>query len=199
MKIKSANLAPFFFLVTTVRASHVKSHLTPSSQYRRERPSEENLFSFGETSNNTNIAAIDTSTSLTNQIICGYQGWFTFPGDGAPINRWKHWFNVPSNVITPGLDDLVVDMYPTTDEYDEDDMKETGIIYRNGNGTLPTSYAKFFSSAKPKVVMKHFEWMETYGISGVFHMRFMQDIFRPNNRATQTMVLWNVKNSIEGG
>ena len=128
------------------------------------------------------------SNMLDNQIICGYQGWFGFPGDGAPIKRWRHWFRV--NVTAPAYENVTVDMYPTTDEYDVSDMRESGVSMRDG------SYAKFFSSARPNVVLKHFEWMATYGISGVFHHRFMQDSGTLLH-VTRTMVLRNVRSAAE--
>jgi hypothetical protein len=34
-----------------------------------------------------NVTNVTGSNMLENQIICGYQGWFGFPGDGAPMNR----------------------------------------------------------------------------------------------------------------
>ena len=132
-----------------------------------------------------------SSNALTNQIMCGYQGWYAFPGDGAPINRWKHWFKNPANIARPGIPSLGTDMYPTMDEYDDEDLKESGIRMSDG------SFAKFFSSVKPGVVLKHFEWMATYGITGVFHHRFMQDLDLPKNREWKTMVLRNVKNAAE--
>ena len=118
--------------------------------------------------------------------------YHSYPGDGAPIKRWKHWFNNPANESDPTVTELSVDMYPTTDEYDDDDMQSTSSIRM-----MDGSYAKFFSSVKPKVVLKHFEWMQTYGISGVFHMRFMESLQITNNRNWKTMVLRNVRNAAE--
>ncbi len=53
------------------------------------------------------------------------------------------------------------------DEQNNENLIENGIPMKN------SSHAKFYSVAKPKVILKHFEWMETYGITGVFHMRVM--------------------------
>eukprot|EP00579_Thalassiosira_antarctica_P017962 CAMPEP_0201927842 /NCGR_PEP_ID=MMETSP0903-20130614/19609_1 /ASSEMBLY_ACC=CAM_ASM_000552 /TAXON_ID=420261 /ORGANISM="Thalassiosira antarctica, Strain CCMP982" /LENGTH=633 /DNA_ID=CAMNT_0048466135 /DNA_START=34 /DNA_END=1932 /DNA_ORIENTATION=+ len=129
--------------------------------------------------------------TLSKQIICGYQGWFSFPGDGAPTNRWKHWFKNPGDPDAPKIEELSIDSFPTTDEYDDEDLIETGIPMKDG------SYAKFYSSVKPRVVMKHFEWMATYGITGVFHMRFMESLHLPNNREWKTMVLRNVRSAAQ--
>ena len=126
--------------------------------------------------------------SMSNLIICGYQGWFAFKGDGAAINKWKHWFSHPND---PKINDLTVEMYPTMDEYDDEDLIESNILMRDG------SKAKFYSAFRPKVVLKHFEWMREYGISGVFHMRFMQDIDKPRNYQWKTQVLRNVRAAAE--
>ena len=41
-----------------------------------------------------------------------------------------------------------------SDEYDEEDMNaSTGLVNADG------SHPKFFSNARPRVVLKHFEWM----------------------------------------
>ena len=68
-------------------------------------------------------------------------------------------------------------MYPSLDEYDDADLGESKIPMKDGSGL-----AKFYSTVRPNVVKKHFEWMQQYGISGVFHMRFMQDLHLRNNR-----------------
>ena len=130
--------------------------------------------------------AADSNNMLTNQVICGYQGWFGTPGDGSPLNRWKHWFR--SNTTTT-YEQLTVDMYPTTDEYNSTDLVESNMKMPNG------SHAKFFSSARPNVVLKHFEWMQTYGITGVFHHRFVKDLENVNVNTTRTMVLKNVRHA----
>eukprot|EP00956_Cyclotella_meneghiniana_P018858 scaffold31775_cov79-Cyclotella_meneghiniana.AAC.7 len=127
-------------------------------------------------------------STLRNQIICGYQGWFTFPGDGASINRWKHWFSHPND---PSEENLDVDMYPHMDEYDDEDLMESNMHHKDG------TKVKFFSSVRPNVVKKHFEWMRDYGISGVFHMRFMQDIDIPRNYEWKTQVMRNVRAAAE--
>jgi len=85
---------------------------------------------------NTDIVPSD---SLNNQLICGYQGWYAYPGDGAPINRWKHWFSgQPVGEIQPSISDVMIDMLPTEDEYHPDDLKRTGLAL----GGLIRSYVE---------------------------------------------------------
>ena len=129
---------------------------------------------------------------LDNKIICGYQGWYSFPGDGSPTNRWRHWFKPTSAYVTaPLAGDLQVDIYPTADEYDVTDLKESGIKMPNG------SYAKFFSSVRYNVVLKHFQWMRTYGIAGAFQTRFMAGLNADADREWKTMVLRNSMRAAE--
>ena len=53
------------------------------------------------------------SDTITNQILCGYQGWYNFPGDGAPVNIWKHWFKRKrDNKDNPTHDEVQIDMMP---------------------------------------------------------------------------------------
>lgn len=82
-------------------------------------------------------------------------------------------------------------MYPSMNEYDAADLLESNVLMKDSRK------AKFFSSARPNVVKKHFQWMRDYGISGVFHIRFMEDIDLPKNREWKTMVLRNVKAAAE--
>ncbi len=47
------------------------------------------------------------------------------------------------------------------------------------------------------VVLKHFEWNAAYGITGVFHHRFMAFLNIYEVRETRTMVLRNVRSAAE--
>ena len=71
------------------------------------------------------------------------------------MNRWKHWFSHPND---PSEENLDVDMYPHMDEYDDEDLMESNMHHKDG------TKVKFFSSVRPNVVKKHFEWMRDYGI-----------------------------------
>jgi hypothetical protein len=83
---------------------------------------------------------------------------FAYPGDGAPVDKWRHWFNAEQD---PSVDNLTVEMYPSMDEYDDNDLTDLApLTMRDG------SKAKLFSSAKFGVVEKHFQWMREYNLSG---------------------------------
>ena len=140
--------------------NHILSPLNNTSDARELLnifdSSQQRVVEYGSSQQLAEMADIVPANTLTNQILCGYQGWYAFPGDGAPINRWKHWFkNQPANINNhPDHTEAMMDMLPTEDEYDEEDMNEsTGLVNADG------SHPKFFSNARPRVVLKHFEWM----------------------------------------
>ncbi len=113
--------------------------------------------------------AID-ATSLRHKILCGYQGWFRCPGDPAG-GGWRHWGRNPAK-LTP--DSLTVEMWPDTAEYTDDEKYPApGFTYPDGKP------AHLFSSAHPQTVERHFQWMEQYGIDGVFVQRFLADLDSP--------------------
>jgi len=102
------------------------------------------------------------SRTLTGKIMSGYQGWFNHPGDGAG-RGWVHWGG--SNRFEPGY--CSVDWWPDVSEYDADELYPTGFSYPGGS----TAYV--FSSHNQKTVLRHFSWMEEYGIDGAFLQRFI--------------------------
>nr|CAA9243909.1 GH99 [uncultured Armatimonadetes bacterium] len=104
---------------------------------------------------------VDAST-LKGKVLCGYQGWFHAPGD--PTERgWVHWSR-DSGRIAP--ETLTVEMWP--------DMTEYKRQYPAGAFRYPDGKpATLFSSADPETVDLHFDWMDRYGIDGVFVQRFL--------------------------
>lgn len=114
--------------------------------------------------------AID-ATTLRHKVICGYQGWFRCPGDA--INRgWRHWSR-NGKKLTP--DTLTFEMWPDTSELTADEK------YAAPGFTFPDRKpAHLFSSAHPKTVERHFEWMKQYGIDGVFLQRFLVELRDPS-------------------
>ncbi len=103
------------------------------------------------------------ANSLTGKVICGYQGWFRAGGD--PSGRgWVHY-------VHGDFSDLTVEMWPDMSEYsDAEKYPVPGWTHTNGDP------AYLFSSANKKTVIRHFQWMESYGIDGVAVQRFVSGL-----------------------
>ena len=66
-------------------------------------------------------------------------------------------------------------MWPDTSEFAADE-KYPAPGFTHPDGTP----AHLFSSAHPKTVERHFEWMQQYGIDGVFVQRFLVELGKPS-------------------
>ena len=93
----------------------------------------------------------------------GYQGWFSAPGDWAPIGGWWHWgrdrFQPPSPANT------TIVSWPDMREY----TRTYPTAYPNlGNGQPAT----LFSSYDQQTVDTHFRWMQEYGCDTAALQRF---------------------------
>lgn len=128
----------------------------------------------------TSIVGVDTST-LTGKVMCGYQGWFACKGDDCG-RGWVHW---GPGVFEPGK--LSVDMWPDMTELDADERYPTAFKHQDGRT------AEVFSSFNTKTVLRHFKWMQEYGIDGVFVQRFANEIVDPLNLRQFTKVLANCR------
>jgi len=111
------------------------------------------------------------AASLHRKVLCGYQGWFRCPGDPAG-EGWRHWSR-DSGRIAPGT--LTFEMWPDTSEL-ADDERYPAPGFTRPDGTQ----ARLFSSADPRTVRRHFDWMAQYGIDGVFVQRFLVELGRPS-------------------
>ena len=123
------------------------------------------------------VKGVDPST-LKGKVMTGYQGWFNCPGDGSDLG-WTHWGR--NNAFGPGK--VTVDLWPDISEYDEDELYTTGFI--NSDGTI----AKTFSSHNRKTVLRHFKWMQDYGIDGAFVQRFAHSLNSKTKRYHKDKVL----------
>ena len=110
------------------------------------------------------------ATSLHHKVLCGYQGWFRCPGDGTD-NGWRHWSRDPTRIAP---ETLTFDLWPDLSEYTNEEkfpapgFKHPGAVQ-----------AYLFSSANPKTIDRHFDWMAQYGIDGVFVQRFVLELQDP--------------------
>jgi len=98
-------------------------------------------------------------TSYHGLIMCGYQGWFSAPGDGTG-DTWGHYGR------NGKFDDdhCTIDLWPDVSEYKK--TYETSFKHADG------SPVHVFSSNDESTVDLHFKWMKEYGIDGVFMQRF---------------------------
>ncbi len=108
--------------------------------------------------------------SMHGKILCGYQGWFTAPEDGAG-RGWSHYQR--RGRFAPGH--CSIDLWPDVREFDEDEKFATEFRHADG------SVASVFSSHNRKTVLRHFQWMQEYGIDGVFVQRFAVETMHPKN------------------
>ncbi len=125
---------------------------------------------------------VDAST-LYHKVLFGYQGWFACPGDGG-ANQWIHWFRSDNPVASQAT----IDYWPDVSELDEDELFPTVMTLPDGRPAM------LFSSQVEKTVVRHFEWMEKYGLHGVFLQRFTCELF---DRSTLDRVLQNVRAGAE--
>lgn len=124
---------------------------------------------------------VDTST-LTGKVMCGYQGWFNCPEDGADLG-WTHWGR--GSEFRPGK--ATIDLWPDVTGFDSDELYPTKFRLADGKT------AQVFSSHNRKTVQRHFEWMRDYGIDGVFLQRFANGIQGKKTLNHKNVVLENVR------
>ena len=117
--------------------------------------------------------------TLTGTVMCGYQGWFATPGDGTDIG-WGHYTFRQEGGCT-------IDLWPDVRELDADERFESPLHLRDGKP------AAVFSSAMPKTVRRHFEWMRDHGIDGIFLQRFGAVLKGGKSRAFADRVMENVR------
>jgi len=120
---------------------------------------------------------VDCST-LTGKLMCGYQGWFTTPGDGSG-RGWSHYS--ARGRFKPGS--CAIDLWPDVSELDDGEKYDSPFHHQDGR------VAQVFSSYNSKTVLRHFQWMQQYGIDGVFVQRFGVETLNPENLRHCNVVL----------
>jgi len=109
-------------------------------------------------------------------VMCGYQGWFRAPEDGAN-EGWGHY-------AARGQFDsshVHLDFWPDVSEY----AKTYPTSLTNSDG----STARVFSSVDQATTDLHFSWMREYGIDGVFVQRFYGGLRTKQSRRHSRVVL----------
>src|SRR5947209_8154683 len=112
---------------------------------------------------------VDRST-LAGKVLCGYQGWFTAPGDGSG-RGWRHY--PARGQFKPAF--CRIDLWPDLGHLHRDEKYATAFHHQDGRP------AQVFSSHNRKTVLRHFQWMHRYGIDGVFVQRFAVETIQPKD------------------
>jgi hypothetical protein len=143
--------------------------------------------------------APDPST-IQGKTVFGYQGWFSTNTDPA---GWRHW----SNGGTLSGNNSNIDVWPDLSEFDADELHPTNLHYSDGK------VAGVYNADSPKTILRHFQWMQTYGLDGVLLQRFVNEItnhadpmfiFRNNvtnhiiSAAATTGRVWSIEYDVSG-
>jgi hypothetical protein len=135
------------------------------------------------------LKGVDTKT-LTGKIIAGYQGWFNTPEDGAGLG-WTHWARSGSKPFGPG--NVTVDLWPDMSEYTASERYVTAFKHANGEPAV------VFSSHNRLTVLRHFKWMQAYGIDGAFVQRFANGLRQESLRHHKDVVLAHAREGANRG
>jgi hypothetical protein len=129
---------------------------------------------------------VDPST-MARKLLFGYQGWFFCPGDGAPMDRWVHWFRDQA----PDADHATIDMWPEPSALDAGERCATSMTLPGG------APATVYSAWNPATVARHFRWMKDHGVDGVFLQRFLSELGDAAFLAARDRVTANVRAGAE--
>lgn len=125
----------------------------------------------------------DAPSTEPAKVYVGYQGWFNAEGDGADL-AYRHYGGAR---FAPGH--ATVEMWPDVTDLSEGERYPTPFEHADG------STATVFSSANPRTVTTHFEWMDEFGIDGAFVQRFGSSLRNPKVRNAVDVVLGNCRNA----
>ncbi|MFO0872205.1 MAG: glycoside hydrolase family 71/99-like protein [Pirellulales bacterium] len=118
------------------------------------------------------------ATGIEGRVLCGYQGWFTTPDDGAE-RGWTHYQR--QGRFEPGQ--CSIDLWPDVSDLPADERVPTA--FRHADGRV----AQVFSSYHERTVRLHWQWMRDYGIDGAFVQRFAVETRQPRNLRHVNQVL----------
>lgn len=162
-----------FAIVTLVVLGGLPAFAQQPGRLSREQIIEQTMKPFVGTS----VKGVDAST-LKGKVMSGYQGWHAAQGDGLG-RGWYHWQG--RNGFKPGSTN--VDLWPDVSELGADERYATAFTLANGKP------AEVYSAFNEKTVLRHFQWMQDYGLDGVFVQRFAGEVFNPPGLRQFTTVL----------
>lgn len=116
--------------------------------------------------------------AYSGKVLVGYQGWFRAEGDGANMG-WHHYGRAGG--FEPGK--ISIDLWPDLSEFGEDERFPTPFAHEDGRP------AELFSSAHPRTVQRHFEWMRDFEIDVAMVQAFGSRQRRPNHQAEWDLIL----------
>ncbi|MFI5836276.1 discoidin domain-containing protein [Micromonospora sp. NPDC051300] len=111
----------------------------------------------------TPASAASPPGDVVGKVTVGYQGWFSCPGDGAPIGGWWHWSR--DRFQSPSPANTTIVSWPDMREY----TRGYPTAYPNLGDGRP---ATLFSSYDQQTVDTHFRWMREYGCDTAALQRF---------------------------
>lgn len=114
--------------------------------------------------------------SYEGRVMCGYQGWFRAPGDGAGAG-WTH-YGIRGK-FTPG--NVHIDVWPDVSEY--------AVTYTTAFVNPKGEKVRVFSSFDESTTDLHFRWMKDYGVDGVFMQRFFDATRTEQSRLRSRVIL----------
>ena len=135
----------------------------------------------------TNGTRVDTKT-LFWKVMCGYQGWFGAPGDGSLDGGWRHWTKKSGPL---GDGNAKIDLWPDVSDLSPAERFQTNFKLADGRP------AEVFSSFVKPTVLRHFQWMQQYGIDGVFVQRFAAGLSNKKNLSHNNAALANCREGAE--
>ena len=130
--------------------------------------------------------AVVDSRALTGKVMCGYQGWFSCPEDGAELG-WTHWARAIRRPFGPG--NAAVDLWPDMRELSQDERYPTQFKHADGRPAM------VYSSANKKTINRHFRWMRDYSIDGIFLQRFASELNSARLKAQKDAVLFHARDA----
>ena len=120
------------------------------------------------------------STSINGELIVGYQGWFGCRDEfGSGLFHWER------------KGRPTVDMLPDLSDIAAEDTCPSGWTDVTG------ASVQVFSSKNPRVVERHFDWMERYGLDTAAVQRFVGMIRGGDGRRFTDTVLDNIRKAAE--